>query len=106
MGAWLLAGGAKGKRQALPNARILLHQPSGGIGGQATDMEIHAREVFKIRALMNEILAETTGQPLERVERDTERDFYISPEEAREYGIIDEILAPTEAQAALAETVT
>ena len=105
MGAWLLAGGAKGKRQALPNARILLHQPSGGIGGQATDMEIHAREVFKIRALMNEILAETTGQPLERVERDTERDFFMSPEEAREYGIIDEILTPTEAQAVLAETV-
>ena len=105
MGAWLLAGGAKGKRQALPNARILLHQPSGGIGGEATDMEIHAREVFKIRALMNEILAETTGQPLERVERDTERDFFMSPEEAREYGIIDEILTPTEAQAVLAETV-
>lgn len=103
MGAWLLAGGAKGKRQALPNARILLHQPSGGIGGQATDMEIHAREIFKIRAQMNEILAECTGQPMERIQRDTERDFFMSPEVAKEYGIIDEILAPSEAQAAMAE---
>lgn len=103
MGAWLLAGGAKGKRQALPNARILLHQLSGGIGGQAADMEIHAREIFKIRAQMNEILAECTGQPLERIQRDTERDFFMSPEVAKEYGIIDEILAPSEVQAAMAE---
>jgi len=103
MGAWLLAGGAKGKRQALPNARILLHQLSGGIGGQAADMEIHAREIFKIRAQMNEILAECTGQPMERIQRDTERDFFMSPEVAKEYGIIDEILAPSEVQAAMAE---
>ena len=96
MGAWLLAGGTKGKRQALPNARVLLHQPSGGIGGQATDMEIHAREIFKIRAQMNEILAECTGQPMERIERDTERDFFMSAEEAREYGVIDEIIAPSQ----------
>ena len=103
MGAWLLAGGAKGKRQALPNARILLHQLSGGIGGQAADMEIHAREIFKIRAQMNEILAECTGQSMERIQRDTERDFFMSPEVAKEYGIIDEILAPSEVQAAMAE---
>jgi ATP-dependent Clp protease protease subunit len=95
MGAVLLAGGAKGKRQTLPNARILLHQPMGGIGGQAADMEIHAREILKIRQQLNEILSECTGQPLERVRQDTERDFFMSPEEAREYGLIDEIIAPT-----------
>ena len=95
MGAVLLAGGAKGKRQALPNARILLHQPMGGIGGQASDMEIHAREIITIRQQLNGILAECTGQPMERVKEDTERDFFMSPDEAKEYGIIDEIIAPT-----------
>jgi len=99
MGAVLLAGGAKGKRQTLPNARILLHQPMGGIGGQAADMEIHAREILKIRQQLDEILAECTGQPLDRVQQDTERDFFMSPEEAKKYGLIDEIIAPTVTQA-------
>lgn len=94
MGAVLLAGGAKGKRRALPNARILLHQPMGGIGGQAADVEIHAREIIKIRQQLNEILASSTGQPLERIERDTERDFFMSPGEASQYGLIDEIILP------------
>lgn len=94
MGAVLLAGGAKGKRRALPNARILLHQPMGGIGGQAADVEIHAREIIKIRQQLNEILAASTGQPLERIERDTERDFFMSPDEASQYGLIDEIILP------------
>ena len=96
MGAVLLAGGAKGKRQALPNARVLLHQPMGGIGGQAADMEIHAREIIKMRQQINEVLVECTKQPMERIERDTERDFFMSPEEAREYGVIDEIIAPSQ----------
>ncbi len=99
MGAVLLAGGTKGKRQTLPNARILLHQPMGGIGGQAADMEIHAREILKIRQQLNEILAECTGQPLDRVQQDTERDFFMSPDQAKEYGLIDEIIAPSVAQA-------
>lgn len=94
MGAVLLAGGAQGKRQALPNSRILLHQPMGGVGGQAADIEIHAREIIKIRQQLNEILAEDTGQPLERIERDTERDFFMGPEEAIEYGLIDRIIEP------------
>jgi ATP-dependent Clp protease protease subunit len=94
MGAVLLAGGARGKRQALPNARILLHQPMGGIGGQAADMEIHAKEIIKIRQQLNEILASSTGQPLERIARDTERDFFMSPDEASQYGLIDEIILP------------
>ena len=95
MGAVLLAGGTRGKRQALPNARILLHQPMGGIGGQATDMEIHAKEILKIRQQLNEILAECTGKSLDQIQRDTERDFFMSPEVAKEYGLIDEIIAPT-----------
>ena len=99
MGAVLLAGGTKGKRQTLPNARILLHQPMGGIGGQAADMEIHAREILKIRQQLNEILAECTGQPLDRAQQDTERDFFMSPDQAKEYGLIDEIIAPSVAQA-------
>ena len=94
MGAVLLAGGAQGKRQALPNSRILLHQPMGGVGGQAADIEIHAREIIKIRQQLNEILATDTGQPLERIERDTERDFFMGPEEAIEYGLIDRIIEP------------
>ena len=93
MGAVLLAGGTKGKRQALPNARVLLHQPMGGIGGQAADVEIHAREIIAMRQQINEVLVECTGQPLERIERDTERDFFMSAEAAVEYGIIDEIIA-------------
>ena len=96
MGAVLLAGGARGKRQTLPNARILLHQPMGGIGGQAADVEIHAREIIKIRQQLNEILAASTGQPLARIQQDTERDFFLSPEGAKEYGLIDEIIRPVE----------
>jgi ATP-dependent Clp protease protease subunit len=94
MGAVLLAGGAQGKRQALPNSRILLHQPMGGVGGQAADIEIHAREIIKIRQQLNEILAADTGQPLEHIQRDTERDFFMGPEEAIEYGLIDRIIEP------------
>ena len=95
MGAVLLAGGTKGKRQALPNARVLLHQPMGGIGGQAADVEIHAREIIAMRQQINEVLVDCTGQPLERIERDTERDFFMSASAAVEYGIIDEIIAPS-----------
>ncbi len=102
MGAVLLAGGARGKRQALPNSRVLLHQPLGGIGGQAADMEIHAREILKIRRQLDEILAHDTGQSLERVQRDTERDFFMAPEEAKAYGLIDEIIAPSSARDAAA----
>ena len=102
MGAVLLAGGAKGKRQALPNARVLLHQPMGGIGGQASDMEIHAREIIQMRQQINQVLVECTEQPLERIERDTERDFFLSAETAVEYGIIDEIIAPSGVEAAAA----
>ena len=100
MGAVLLAGGTKGKRQALSNARVLLHQPMGGIGGQAADMEIHAREIIAMRQQINEVLVECTGQPLERIEHDTERDFFMSAAEAVEYGIIDEIIAPSRVEVA------
>ncbi len=95
MGAILLAGGAKGKRQSLPNARVLLHQPMGGISGQVADMEIHAREIIKIREQINSILVECTGQDMERIKTDTERDFFMSAEEARDYGVIDEIITPS-----------
>ena len=94
-GAVLLAAGAKGKRQSLPNARMLLHQPMGGIGGQAADMEIHAREIIKIRQQINEILVDCTGQTLERIQLDTERDFFMSADAAKDYGLIDEIIAPS-----------
>ena len=93
MGAVLLAAGAPGKRYALPNCRVLIHQPmSYGIGGQATDIDIHAREILRTRARLNEILSEHTKQPLEQVERDTDRDFWMSPEEAKAYGIVDEVI--------------
>jgi ATP-dependent Clp protease, protease subunit len=92
-GAFLLTAGAKGKRSALPNTRILLHQPSiEGLGGQASDVEIHAREIMTQKQRVNEILAERTGQPYEKVERDTDRDFIMGPEEAVEYGVIDRII--------------
>ena len=95
MGAVLLAGGAKGKRQALPNARVMLHQPMGGITGQASDMEIHAREIIKMREQINAILVDCTGQSLERIARDTERDFFMTAGEAADFGIIDEIISPS-----------
>ena len=95
MGAFLLSAGAKGKRFALPNSRIMIHQPliSGGLGGRASDIEIHARELIKIKQKLNELLAKHTGQPLEKVERDTDRDNFMSSEAAKEYGLIDEVIA-------------
>src|ERR1035437_2435334 len=93
MGAFLLLAGAKGKRFALPNSRILIHQPSmGGLGGQATDIDIHAREILRIREITNNIMATHTGQPLDRIERDVERDFIMNAQQAKEYGIVDEII--------------
>jgi ATP-dependent Clp protease protease subunit len=92
MAAVLLAAGTKGKRFALPHSRIMIHQPLGGAQGQATDIEIQAKEILRIRDMLNQILSEHTGQPIERVRKDTDRDFYMSPEEAFEYGIIDGIL--------------
>src|SRR5207244_1676722 len=93
MGALLLAGGSQGKRMALPNAKILLHQLSGGFEGQATDIEIQAREVISVKRRLEEIIAKHTGQPLERVSKDMERDYFMTPDEAREYGIIDRVIA-------------
>src|SRR6266699_1832120 len=92
MGAFLLAAGSKGKRYTLPNSRILIHQPLGGFQGQATDIDIHAREILRTRDKMNEILAKHTGQPLDRIKSDTERDYFMSAIESKEYGIIDEVL--------------
>ena len=92
MGALLLAGGASGKRMALPNAKILIHQLSGGFSGQATDIEIHAREALDLRKRLDEIIAKHTGQPLEKISSDTERDFFMSSPEAVEYGIIDQVI--------------
>ncbi|NPV27220.1 MAG: ATP-dependent Clp endopeptidase proteolytic subunit ClpP [Firmicutes bacterium] len=92
MGAFLLAAGTKGKRLALANAEVMIHQPLGGTQGQATDIEIHARRIVRIKERLNRILAERTGQPLERIEKDTERDFFMSAEEAKKYGIIDEVM--------------
>lgn len=92
MGALLLAAGAKGKRFALPNVRVMIHQPMGGFQGQATDIEIHAKEILKMKGSLNQILANHTGQPLERIRQDTERDFFMSGEEAKKYGIIDDVL--------------
>ncbi|MBQ4473948.1 MAG: ATP-dependent Clp endopeptidase proteolytic subunit ClpP [Lachnospiraceae bacterium] len=92
MGAFLLAGGAKGKRMALPNAEIMIHQPSGGARGQATEIQIAAENILKIKKKLNEILAENTGKPLEVVERDTDRDHYMDAQEALEYGLIDRII--------------
>ncbi|MEY2684154.1 MAG: ATP-dependent Clp protease proteolytic subunit, partial [Pseudomonadota bacterium] len=92
MGAFLLAAGAKGKRFALPNSRVMIHQPLGGAQGQATDIEIHAREILRLRADLNKVLAERTGQPLEKIERDTERDYFMSAAEAAEYGLVDKVI--------------
>jgi ATP-dependent Clp protease, protease subunit len=93
MGAFLLAAGAKGKRIALPNSKVMIHQVLGGAQGQATDIEIHAKDILKTKAVMNRILAEKTGQPLERIERDTERDYFLDAEEAKAYGLVDNVIA-------------
>jgi len=92
MGAFLLAGGAAGKRFAVPNARIMIHQPLGGFQGQATDIEIQAKEILRIKARLNEILAKHSRQPIERIEKDTDRDYFMGAGEAKEYGIIDEVI--------------
>lgn len=100
MGAFLLASGTKGKRVALPNSEVLIHQPligGHGLSGQATEIEIHAKQLLRTKAKMNKILAERTGQPIEKVERDTERDYYMTAEEAKEYGLVDQVLEKLEA---------
>jgi ATP-dependent Clp protease, protease subunit len=99
MGAFLLAAGAKGKRVALTNSEVLIHQPligGHGISGQATEIEIHARQLLRTKAKINKILSEKTGQPLEKIERDTERDYYMTAEEAKEYGLVDQVLEKSE----------
>ncbi|GAQ94122.1 ATP-dependent Clp protease, protease subunit [Thermodesulfovibrio aggregans] len=92
MACVLLAAGTKGKRFALPHSRVMIHQPIGGFYGQATDVEIHAREILKMKDLLNHILSKHTGQPIEKIQKDTERDFFMSAEEAKEYGIVDEVI--------------
>ena len=93
MGAFLLAAGSKGKRLALPHSRIMIHQPLGGVGRrQATDIDIEAKEILRIRRLLNEIMAERTGQPIEKIEKDTDRDYFLSAQEAKEYGLIDSVI--------------
>ena len=93
MGSFLLAAGAKGKRFSLPYARIMIHQPLGGVQGQATDIDIHAKEILRMKKELNEILAERTGKELETIERDTERDFFMSANEAKDYGLIDQVIS-------------
>ncbi|WP_413165382.1 ATP-dependent Clp endopeptidase proteolytic subunit ClpP [Capilliphycus salinus ALCB114379] len=93
MGAFLLSSGAKGKRMSLPNARIMIHQPLGGAQGQAVDIEIQAREILYHKQTLNQILADNTGQPIDRIEADTERDFFMSAEESKEYGLIDQVIS-------------
>ena len=93
MGAFLLAAGAKGKRFSLPNSKVMIHQVLGGARGQATDIEIHARDILRTKEQMNRILAERTGQPLEKIQRDTERDYFLTADEAKDYGLIDEVIA-------------
>ncbi|WP_028844863.1 ATP-dependent Clp endopeptidase proteolytic subunit ClpP [Thermodesulfovibrio thiophilus] len=93
MACVLLAAGTKGKRFVLPHSRVMIHQPIGGFYGQATDVEIHAREILKMKDLLNGILAKHTGQPIEKIQRDTERDFFMSAQEAKEYGIVDEVIS-------------
>ena len=96
MAAVLLASGTKGKRRALPHARVLIHQPHGGARGQASDIEIHAREILRLREQVNEVLAGHTGQPIEKIKLDTERDYILAPDEAVEYGLIDEVIVRSE----------
>ena len=104
MGAVLLAGGAAGRRYALPHANILIHQPWGGMQGQASDIQIHAKEILRTRELLNGILAKHTGQPIERVQQDTERDYFLTPEQAKSYGLIDDIiLAPDKVPTAVSD---
>jgi ATP-dependent Clp protease protease subunit len=93
MGAFLLAAGAKGKRFSLPNSKVMIHQVLGGAQGQATDIEIHARDILKTKDVMNRILAERTGQPLEKIQRDTERDYFLDAEEAKAYGLVDQVIS-------------
>jgi len=93
MGAFLLAAGAKGKRFSLPNSKVMIHQPLGGTQGQATEIEIAAREILKTRERLNQLLAENTGQPLSRIELDTERDYYLTADEAKAYGLVDDVIA-------------
>ncbi len=95
MGAFLLAGGTKGKRYILPNARVMLHQVAGGTEGQATDIKIRAQEILRLKRLINKILAEKTGKTLEKIEKDTDRDFFMGAKEAKQYGVVDEILSPS-----------
>ena len=97
MGAFLLSGGAVGKRFVLPNARVMIHQPSGGAGGQATDIEIQAKEIIRLKKRLNELMARATRQPLERIEKDAERDYWMSAVEAKEYGLIDEVITSKKA---------
>jgi ATP-dependent Clp protease protease subunit len=92
MGALLLTAGAKGKRFSLPHSRIMIHQPSGGFGGQASDIELHAKEILRLKAKLNEIMQKHTGQPLDRIERDTDRDYFMGAGEAKEYGLLDEVV--------------
>ncbi|GFZ97126.1 ATP-dependent Clp protease proteolytic subunit [Okeania sp. KiyG1] len=92
MGSFLLAAGTKGKRLALPNSRIMIHQPMGGTRGQATDIEIEAKEILRVRSQLNNMLVECTGQSLEKIEKDTDRDYFMSAEEAKEYGLIDQVI--------------
>ena len=96
MGAFLLAAGAKGKRSALPNSRVMIHQPMGGFQGQASDIAIHAKEILSLRDKLNQIMAHHTGQPIDRIERDTDRDNFLSAQEAAEYGLIDKVLVNRE----------
>jgi ATP-dependent Clp protease protease subunit len=93
MGSLLLAGGAKGKRHCLPHSRVMIHQPSGGFQGQASDIDIHAREVLKLRAKLNEILAKHSGQSLEQIEKDSDRDYFMSADDAVSYGLVDSVLS-------------
>jgi ATP-dependent Clp protease protease subunit len=93
MGSLLLAGGAKGKRYCLPHSRVMIHQPSGGFQGQASDIDIHAREVLKLRAQLNRILSKHTGQSVDQVEKDSDRDYFMGAEEAVEYGVVDSVLS-------------
>jgi ATP-dependent Clp protease protease subunit len=93
MGAFLLAAGAKGKRFALPNARVMIHQPLGGFQGQATDIAIHAKEILKMKSHLNELLSHHTGQSLQRIEQDTERDYFLSADESKEYGLVDKVMS-------------